>query len=149
MEDSQVVTSFLNALYGREAMGWANNGWANKNWLEIRYLADNEKPVQRWYKPQDVPLGKLWAGNQAGRNIYFGVGLRRTRGGKKSDVLAIPALWVDLDGKDFSQGKPEALAALDRLPTYLSPSMILDSGHGIHAYWLLEPAVALKGNGEI
>lgn len=147
MEDSQVVTSFLNALYGREATGWANR-WPN-GWLEIRYLADSEKPVQRWYKPQDVPLDKLRAGNQAGRNIYFGVGLRRKRGGKKGDVLAIPALWVDLDGKDFSQGKSEALAALDRLPADLSPSMVLDSGHGIHAYWLLETAVVLNGNGEI
>jgi hypothetical protein len=144
MEDSQVVTSFLNALYGREAVGWANSGW-----LEVRYLADNEKPVQRWYKPQDVPLDKLRAGNQAGRNIYFGVGLRRKRSGKKSDVLAIPALWVDLDAKDFSQGKSEALAALDRFPADLRPSMVLDSGHGIHAYWLLEPAVTLNGNGEI
>jgi hypothetical protein len=149
MEDSQVVTSFLNALYGREAMDSANNGWANKSWLEIRYLAEDKEPVQRWYKPQDVPLDKLQAGNQAGRNIYFGVGLRRTRSGKKGDVLAIPALWVDLDGKDFSQGKPEARAALDRLPADLSPSMVLDSGHGIHAYWLLEPAVTLNGNGEI
>jgi len=144
MEDSQVVTSFLNALYGREAVGWANNSW-----LEVRYLADNEKPVQRWYKPQDIPLDKLQAGNQAGRNIYFGVGLRRKRSGKKSDVLSIPALWVDLDAKDFSQGKSEALSALDRLPADLSPSMVLDSGHGIHAYWLLEPVVALNGNGEI
>ena len=94
-------------------------------------------------------MDKIRAGNQTGRNIYFGVGLRRKRSGKKGDVLAIPALWVDLDGKDFSQGKPEALAALDRLPADLSPSMVLDSGHGIHAYWLLEPAVALNGNGEI
>jgi hypothetical protein len=109
MEDSQVVTSFLNALYGREATGWACG------WLEVRYLADNEKPVQRWYKPQDIPLDKLRAGNQAGRNIYFGVGLRRTRGGKKGDVLAIPALWVDLDGKDFGHDKSEALSTLDRL----------------------------------
>jgi len=64
-------------------------------------------------------------------------------------VLGIPALWVDLDGKDFPQGKPEALAALDRLPPDLSPSIVLDSGHGIHAYWLLEPSVALNGNGEV
>jgi len=139
MEDSQVVTSFLNALYGQEATGW----------LEIRCLADNQKPVQRWYRPQDVPLDRLQAGNQAGRNIYFGVGLRRRRGGKKDDVLAIPALWLDLDGKDFAQGKPEALAALDRLPSDLPPSIALDSGHGFHAYWLLEPAVALRGNGQI
>ena len=144
MEDSQAVTSFLNALYERETMGWTNNGW-----LEIRYLADNERPIQRWYKPHDIPLDKLQAGNQAGRNIYFGVGLRRKRSGKKGDVLAIPALWVDLDAKDFSQGKPEALAALNRLSADLCPSMVLDSGHGIHAYWLLEPAVTLNGNGEM
>lgn len=137
MEDSKVVTSFLNALYGQETTGW----------LEIRYLADGEKPIQRWYRPQEVPLDKLHAGNRAGRNVYFGVGLRRKRGGKKSDVLGIPALWVDLDQKDF-QDKPGALNALDRLPSDLSPSILLDSGHGIHAYWLLEPAVTLNGNGE-
>ena len=138
MEDSHVVTSFLNALYGRGASGW----------LEIRYLADGEKPVQRWYRPQEIPLDKLLSGNQAGRNVYFGVGLRRKRGGKKGDVLGIPALWVDLDGKDFAQGKPEARAALDRLPSDLAPSLVLDSGHGIHAYWLLEPTVTLNGSGE-
>ncbi|MBN1140059.1 MAG: DUF927 domain-containing protein, partial [Anaerolineae bacterium] len=144
MEDLRVVTSFLDALYGQEPSGWANHGW-----LEVRYLADGEKPAQRWYRPQDVPLDKLQAGNQAGRNVYFGVGLRRKHGGKKGDVLGIPALWVDLDGKDFPEGKPEALAALDRLPPDLSPSIVLDSGHGIHAYWLLEPSVALNGNGEV
>jgi len=63
MEDLKVVTSFLNALYGQEASDRTNDGWANHGWLEIRYLADGEKPAQRWYRPQDVPLDKLQVGN--------------------------------------------------------------------------------------
>ena len=74
MEDSQVVTSFLHALYWQQATGW----------IEIRYLADREQPIRRWYRPQKVPLDKLQAGNQAGRNVYFVVGLRRKRDSKKA-----------------------------------------------------------------
>ncbi|MBN1658273.1 MAG: DUF927 domain-containing protein [Anaerolineae bacterium] len=138
MEESNAVTLFLNVLYGRATTGL----------LEIRYLADGEKPIRRWYKLREVPLGKLQAANEAGRNVYFGVGLREGQRGKKEDVIEIPAVWVDLDEKDFREGKAEALRALERMPPELPPSIILDSGHGIHAYWLVEPVVMPNGNGE-
>lgn len=139
MEESQSVTSFLRALYGDTPEGW----------LEIRYLAAGEKALQRWYRLGDIPFDKLRAANDAGHNVYLGVGLRRRQAGKKRDVLSIPAAWVDLDGKDFPGGKDEALQALGRLPVELQPSIVLDSGHGIHGYWLFREPVVVADSPEV
>ena len=45
MEVCQVVTWFVNGLYGREGMDPAIV------WLVVRYLAVEDKPVQRWFYP--------------------------------------------------------------------------------------------------
>jgi hypothetical protein len=88
-------------------------------------------------------LQRLQAANKLGWGAYFAVGLRRQglgrwqRGGK-NDILALPALFVDLDDHT-----PQALAKLRAF--ILPPSCIADSGGGgFHAYWWLhEPTVEL------
>ncbi len=73
---------------------------------------------------------------QGGCNVYFGVCLRSRREGTKDAIKVVRCLWVDLDAKDFSGGKPEALKRLREFA--FSPTLIGDSGHGYHAYWLLK-----------
>jgi len=51
-----------------------------------------------------------------------------------SDILYIPAVWVDLDPKGIS--KEELRGWLDGLA--FTPSMLVDTGNGYHAYWLLD-----------
>ena len=73
-------------------------------------------------------------------HIYFGVCTRtdegkRLRRGTRDYVDELPALWADLDGNSFG-GLTKARNALDRFP--LSPSILVFTGHGYHAYWLLE-----------
>jgi len=80
------------------------------------------------------------------QNIYFGLGLiagRPAGRGKAEDVAAIGALWADIDlaseahpGKKLPATVDEAEAILARVP--LVPSMLVHSGHGLHAYWLLD-----------
>jgi hypothetical protein len=84
-------------------------------------------------------------------DVYCGVGLYRAgikRGrGKAADVVAIPALWADIDyGPEHRKPRTpanekaagEIVAAIG-----VSPSFQVRSGHGIHAYWLLkEPLTA-------
>jgi hypothetical protein len=79
-------------------------------------------------------------------DVYFGVGLRReSKGafvrGSNEDVSVIPALWSDIDilGPAHKETAlpatvDEAIAFLDSLP--LKPSLIVNSGNGLHVYWL-------------
>lgn len=85
----------------------------------------------------------MQAANELGWGAYFAVGLRRQglgrwRRGSKNDILALPALFVDLDDHT-----PQALSKLRAF--ILPPSCIVDSGGGgFHAYWwLCQPTIEL------
>ncbi len=76
-------------------------------------------------------------------DVYVGVAPRRGEDGTKSGVSRIPALWADLDLKgDYTrQRRSEQLKELT-----CRPSMVVWSGNGYHAYWLLEePAHSDEG----
>ena len=88
-------------------------------------------------------LTDLDRANALGWGAYFAVGLRRPgltrwqRGGA-ADVVALPALFVDVDDPSL-----EALARLQCGDP--SPSCIVASGGGYHAYWWLnEPTADLQ-----
>jgi hypothetical protein len=79
-------------------------------------------------------------------DVYFGVGLRRENKGafvrgSNEDVSMIPALWSDIDiaGPAYKETAlpataDDAIAFLDSLP--LKPSLVVNSGNGLHVYWL-------------
>ncbi|NLX59679.1 MAG: DUF3987 domain-containing protein [Phycisphaerae bacterium] len=79
-----------------------------------------------------------------GQETFFGLGLVRgtPQGrGTAEDVAAIGGLWCDIDragpahpDKPLPVTMEEVEGLLSELP--LSPSIIVDSGHGAHAYWL-------------
>jgi len=81
-------------------------------------------------------LTDLDRANALGWGAYFAVGLRRhgltrwQRGGA-ADVVVLPALFVDVDDPSL-----EALARLQCAQP--SPSCIVLSGGGYHAYWWLD-----------
>lgn len=88
-------------------------------------------------------IERLNAANALGWGAYFAVGLRRPgltrwkRGGA-ADVIALPALFVDIDDPSS-----EALGRLQC--AQLKPSCIVSSGGGYHAYWWLnEPTTDLN-----
>jgi hypothetical protein len=85
--------------------------------------------------------------------VYFGVcpvkdsaAIVRSRGKKAratiGDIAAVPALWADIDlaGEGHKSGKNYAPDIDAWEPTFeaLPPSYIIQSGHGLHCYWLLE-----------
>ena len=81
----------------------------------------------------------------AGKDVYFSVGLserlfKAHERAKSADIIAIPALWVDIDiAGDAHAAKslpPDYTAARALLPEMLDPSIVVHSGHGIHAYYI-------------
>jgi len=80
------------------------------------------------------------------KDVYFGVGLAGRNFGRKNaalDVAAIGGLWADIDlaapwrtDKPLPRTADEARTILDKLP--FAPSLVVDSGHGLHAWWLFK-----------
>jgi hypothetical protein len=67
------------------------------------------------------------------KNIYYGVYSRIGRNGTAKGCKTTGALWTDYDNMDISKVKSNIEGA--GIPT---PSIYVNSGHGIHAYWLLD-----------
>lgn len=67
-------------------------------------------------------------------NIFMGVNPRtNVGGGKKCDVKVCRCVWADLDGvtPEIARWRCEEIGIGD-------PSIIVDSGGGVHLYWLLQ-----------
>lgn len=78
-----------------------------------------------------------------GWGLYFGLGTRGTKlndrgeySGAKDNVRQLPALWVDIDCVKQGISGDDAFRALSHLP--FPPSILVNSGGGYHAYWMLE-----------
>lgn len=68
-------------------------------------------------------------------DVYFGVSTRiGTNGGKKTDCYRLKTVWVDFDGMSMKQ-----LKGLDP-----KPDIMVDSGGGVHAYWILDHPVLAR-----
>ncbi len=92
-------------------------------------------------------------------DAYFAVCLQRhaqgaNRRGAAATATVVPALFIDmdiLDGSDAHKGdaypatEAEARAFLKTLP--IAPSFTVASGHGLHAYWLLESPINAQDAG--
>lgn len=116
--------------------------------LEIRLIGGRAVPLI-FFKFDFEAIQKA---NQDGANVYFGVAHRDGRGGKTENVTYATTLWADIDGKDWDQnnyddGKTAALEHLKKeVPSELAPSIVVDSGHGYHVYWLLRSPYAFSSD---
>lgn len=69
-------------------------------------------------------------------DVYIGVCPRSEKAGTKNAIKRVQCLWCDVDAKNFNGGKEIALKKIREFP--ISSSVIVDSGHGYHVYWLLK-----------
>jgi putative DNA primase/helicase len=118
-------------------------------YLEIRVINKTNGEVKSLYyeSPERVDIEQLRLLNKDGFNIYFGVCPRKVKGSKKESVLEIPAIWVDVDGKDHG-GKEIALKKISETiqSKNLQPSIIVDSGNGFHLYFLFKESIVVDTN---
>jgi len=83
------------------------------------------------------------------QDVYFGVCPRETMKPEKTHIRFVTALWTGLDlgpegysGKKlFFSGPASAAKAVRSFP--LPPSIIVESGSGMHLYWLLRDIVEI------
>lgn len=86
-----------------------------------------------WLTPHELNMNsaKLHALNEAA-DIFFGVNARLRRGSTKEAIGKCRSVWADFDGV----ASAEVLRTCSAIN--LAPSIVVESGHGVHAYWLLE-----------
>ena len=97
-----------------------------------------------WYHTTE--LDRMAADSAGEVDLYYGVGFlnqsgtKRTRA-KNTEISGIPGFWVDIDIADPQAHKTENLppdikSVLEILSP--APSMLVSSGYGLHAYWVLD-----------
>ena len=100
--------------------------------VEIRALPGG---AQRWVHASELAelANELLVENRVGRNIYFGANPRQHKGGRAEDVALARCLFADFDGVDLD----EVRRRIDEA-TLPAPTVLVRSGHGVHAYWRLD-----------
>lgn len=116
-------------------------------WVEGRFIHPRTgKVVQQWYRASDLPehVQEFQELNAKGYGVYLGVNPRPSYGAKKDKSIKIArVVFCDFDKTTVE----EALLRIHSLGLP-RPNLVIISGHGVHAYWLLlDPTEDLIGEG--
>lgn len=116
------LNDFLRAMYPTRREGER---------IEIRVLREQKMHSRVFTTVQQAS----WFALKAVGDVYFGVGLRSGEGRGNDAVKRLGAVWCELDFKDkfTEEVRRGQLAALP-----IAPSIVVNSGGGLHLYWLLD-----------
>lgn len=94
---------------------------------------------------QAISIGQKYAANA---DVYVSCAKHSSSGGRTKDAAAsVNAFWLDIDcgdGKPYAN-KKEACYAVDafcKSSGLLKPTHVIDSGNGLHVYWVLDHALS-------
>ena len=124
-------------------------GPATEHAVELRSLTNrsSDGPARPLFtRDTDVIAAHCARWDAGGRGMVFGVCTRITGShtGRRVDLAECPALWADIDTDKMGLERNAVAAALRPLP--FPPSVIVDSGGGLHAYWLLNEAIDVRAD---
>lgn len=122
---------FLRALFGDFADGY----------LEVRAISEHARPRQ-FFPALPLPARFGWERLERLNETHSLTVRMAVSSQPRSDAIYfthLPALWVDVDGQADER-------ALERLP--LPPSLVVSSGSGLHAYWLLASPLSIGSTRE-
>lgn len=136
---NNVTKNFLSILF-------AHTLEEQPGFLELRLLSGKKPVIQHFFPSLDAIDEKVFDAlqtrNEKGWNVYVSALPRDTEKGDAAAVTRVTAFWVDIDAKHLAGGKDEALALLLGFP--IVPTMMVDSGHGYHAYWKLTEEIQVS-----
>lgn len=101
----------------------------SSDYIEIREISPEGaagKPL--FFRPDQIPQYQP----PQDRHVYIGVYGRKGKRGTAKGCTTTRALWADYDNTDQKEAAARIKAA--GLP---DPSILISSGNGIHAYWML------------
>lgn len=136
---SEVVPiAFFRRLWrgGRHGFLWVNPG-RSSFWMDVAKLPERIKPIAKNLYFGVHPTTSIPNLNKRGCTVE-----PRFVRSQLEYVAAVNCMFGDFDAKNLEDGKPEIL----RKVRTLSPSIILDSGGGYHAYWLLKNTFEIKND---
>lgn len=118
----------------------------NGGHITITTLPDRKT---RWFKCTEIEKISKVAENLGKKtNVFFGVGLRNEvlpngQRGSEKDILGVTVLYADIDIKGDAHAQTSLPSSVDEAIDFLhglkiKPSIIVNSGNGIHSYWLLD-----------
>jgi hypothetical protein len=107
----------------------------DEGFVEVRSIKDG-KVKQWWSASRQAAVDLAIEQSDLGWDAYYGVlpRLNDHDGDAEHVVPTSTVLWTDLDAKTIGS-KQRALQSLIRFR--IPPSVVVDSGHGYHAYWKL------------
>ncbi len=126
-------------LYPEVKLTWLEALFADCDGLvEVRALPSRQRA---FFAPGDTAGLATWVEAHQHENVYFGVATRINRSsGTLQNCRYLGALFADLDFKASSED-----AARARLAAFpLQPSLVIKSGGGLHAYWVLSGLLNLS-----
>lgn len=114
-------------------------GLSGNQKIELRLLDAEGQATSYFFRRAEKAVE--FAGKESGkRHVFFGAAPRKSSAtkGRKADVAALSAVWIDLDRK----GRTTMAALRNKLDQFLlPPSYIVFTGGGYHAYWRLREPV--------
>ncbi len=133
---NEQAETFLSLLFGKAL----EQGLGE---IELRTF----KPVGQYFvRSVDEAAEKACQLCGSGVDVYAGVNPRVGKGGKKENVAWLTAFHAEVDYGEDGHKKPslhkiydDALFAIEAFS--LTPTLIVHSGGGFHAYWVLREAV--------
>jgi putative DNA primase/helicase len=140
LDDPEDAASLFSSLYDRqtgllELRSFDNKGLRAREFLEVKGGVLDMPRVGDFVRTTEQ--------QQVG--AYFGVALRtqsalEDKKGDESHCQTLTTLFVDADFKHM--GEEETRRRLNAFP--LSPSVVVHSGGGLHAYWVLQDPIFLQ-----
>jgi P4 family phage/plasmid primase-like protien len=137
--EGDVVTAekFLTAIFGDKDAGQ----------IELRGISiQRQKPAIGMFTDIGAAARRGHALDLPGHGVYFGTCTRKATasGGTRHDLDQCFGVWLDVDTLKDGLAKQDVIKALRTCPRV--PSIVIDSGGGIHAYWLFHEPVSIAAD---
>jgi hypothetical protein len=108
--------------------------------VELRTFAADRLVGRLFCEPTDIGAVRRFALDHRQHDVYFGVATRRdASAGTLRDCRHLGALFADIDFKTL----PEKEARAELARCLLPPTVIVQSGGGLHVYWTLREPLEL------